>query len=344
MEKCIILDSKKHKTLRSKSVNFDFDKTNGYMATWGKTKQDDPDWSPYGPFILDIEVTTICKGPNGVLCPWCYKSNTPNGTNMSFDTFKTIIDKFPKTLTQVAFGADAQGTANPDLFKMMDYCREIGVIPNITVADISDETADELVKRVGAVSVSRYADKNVCYDSIKKLTDRGLDQCNMHYMICSETKDGLYETLKDIKTDSRLAKLNAIVILSLKQKGRGVGFTPITNDEFKNIVDKAFELGISFGFDSCGANKFIESVKGRDNFEELKMCAEPCESAGFSSYIDTNGDFYPCSFAEGGDGWKDGISVLNCTDYIKDIWNHPRTKEFREKIIGCGRNCFLYNV
>lgn len=332
------------KCLQSDEVNYRFDKNNGMMMTWGKTISEDPNYSPYGPFILDIEVTTKCKGPGGYLCPFCYKSNTTNGKNMSFDTFKKVLDKMPNVLTQIAFGADAQATSNPDLFDMMRYSRHKGVIPNITVADIDDDTALTLSKLCGAVAVSRYQIKSICYSSVKKLTELGMKQVNIHQMISQETLDQAYETLYDIKHDPILKGLNAIVFLSLKKKGRGEGFTPLTQDQFKQLVDEAFKLEISFGFDSCGANKFLQSVKERSNYKQLEQMAEPCESSCFSFYIDVDGKGYPCSFTEGCHGWDEGIDIVGCDDFINDVWNNDKIKKFRERIIKCGRSCFLYNV
>jgi hypothetical protein len=46
---------------------------------------------------------------DNILVHNCYKSNNPNGHNMTLDTFKNVIDKMPDTLTQIALGADAQG-------------------------------------------------------------------------------------------------------------------------------------------------------------------------------------------------------------------------------------------
>ena len=237
-----IVETKDTKIFRSSDYNYNFNKKTGFFARWGKTKEDDPLYGP-SPEIADIEITTKCMGVGGKLCPFCYKSNTPNGKNMSFDTFKKMIDKFPtypqklimiivdsqygfgyspeaiiKTkegpkkvkdikkgdildiykkelahnpqivtairtkkkdvpfLTQVAFGADSRAESNPDLWKMMDYCREKGIIPNITVAEITDETADKLVSKCGAVAVSRYDDKNICYDAVQKLNKAILRQ------------------------------------------------------------------------------------------------------------------------------------------------------------------------
>lgn len=332
------------KSFTSPEYNYVFNKVDGMFARWGKTKEDDPQSCQFGPEILDIEVTTKCVGPGGVPCSFCYKSNTPNGINMSFDTFKIILDKMPRLLTQIAFGADAQATSNPDLFKMMEYARFKEIIPNITVADISDETADTLTKLCGAVAVSRYANYNLCYNSVDTLTSRGLKQVNIHFMLSRETYQDAFKTIDDYASDPRLKKLNAIVFLSLKQKGRGVSYNSVTNEEFKKLIDYAFEKKAPIGFDSCSANKFLKAIEGREDYKKLEMLVEPCESSCFSSYIDVNGDFYPCSFSAGTDDWKDGLSVVNCKNFVDDIWNNERVINFRNNLIKCSRNCPLYKI
>lgn len=332
---------------KSDACNFTFNKKTGYTELWGKTKDDDPVYLPDGPMIADIEITTKCSGPGGILCPWCYKSNLSTGNNMSFDTFKTIFDKLPKTLTQIALGADADLSSNPDIWKIMHYCRNNDynyVVPNITCADISDEVADKLATYCGAVAISRYSNKDLCYDSVKKLTDRGMSQVNLHLMLSSETYNSALDTLVDIIHDPRLKRLNAIVFLSLKNKGRGKNFTQLSREKFKLLVNCCLTCGIRFGFDSCSAHKFLESIKNHSKYDEFFKMAEPCESTLFSSYIDVNGFFHPCSFCEKTDGWEEGISVLDCNDFVSDIWNNKRTIEFREKLLNCNRNCPIYKI
>lgn len=353
-EKCVLVETPVSKHVRSKSYNYDFDKKSGFFARWGVEKADDPEMAP-SPEILDIEVTTICNGVAGVSgiespCKFCYKSNTKNGVNMSLETFKTILDKFPPSLTQIAFGADAHATNNPDLFKMMEYTREKGIIPNITVADISDETADKLAKLAGAVAISRYANKNICYDSVKRLTDRGMTQCNIHAMISLETYDQVKETLSDTLTDPLLAKLNAVVLLSLKPKGRGTVFNRLSQEQFTELVKYAFENKIRIGFDSCGCGKFLRAVKDHPDFENLQGMSESCESFGlFSSYIDVEGNYFPCSFSPGEGNWTEGISVVKCDDFIKDVWNNPKLEQDRKRSL-CSldenkcRQCLLFEI
>jgi len=368
-EKCAVLAQiaieDNLKMFRSPEYNYTFDMESGFFARWGKTQEDDPDWSPFGPEIADIEVTTSCSGVNGKLCPFCYKANTPNGKNMSFETFKTILDKMPPSLTQVAFGADSKAESNPDLWRMMEYCRELSIVPNITVADITDETADKLVKYCGAVAVSRYADKDPCYNSVKKLVDRGLNQVNIHCMISKETENLAMETISDARgysnktgdlstcthIDMRLSGLNAIVFLSLKQRGRGGNYTPLTQSEFNTIVERAMSSGVGFGFDSCSGPKFMEATKDHERAEEFKTMIEPCESSLFSVYVDVHGNFYPCSFAEGitsygyptdnnpVESWDKGIHIPSVNSFLDEVWNHPKTQSFRKHLIGtCSTN------
>ena len=340
----LVIEDNGDKHFSSPDYNYSFRYKDGLFARWGKTVSDDPQVAP-APEILDIEVTTICggvgkEGP----CPFCYKSNTAKGSNMSFATFKTIIDKMPANLTQIAIGADAKCESNPDIWQMMEYCRSKKIVPNITVADISEDAAIMLAKYCGAVAVSRYANKEYCYDSIAKLTRLGMKQVNIHIMLSQETLANVIETVNDYGKDERLSKLNAIVLLSLKKKGRGKGFTPLTQEQFKSIVDLAFDKKVPIGFDSCSAHKFLKAVEGRVDYKKLEMLCEPCESTCFSSYCDVDGDFYPCSFCEGIEGWEKGVSIKDCESFTDGVWNNERVKAFRDKLLAKGRQCPVYEV
>lgn len=343
-----IIDNGIQKIVTTEDYNYIFDRRNGNFARWGRTHKEDPILSNYGPEIFDIEISDHCKGPKGKLCPWCYKSADPHGTNMSFELFKDIIDKIGPTdsqagVCQVAIGSGATGIENPDVILMMAYCRSKGIIPNITVADISDDTAKQFSKVIGGIAVSCYDDHNVCFDSVKRLTDNGVIQTNIHRMICNENYNDTLDLIHEVKNDPRLEKLNAIVFLSLKQKGRGAGYTPLSQEKFKYLIDICLELGLKFGMDSCSHSKFNKAVAHHPNYVEMEMVSEPCESTLFSLYCNTYGEIFPCSFCVGVDGWESGISVDHYSDFT-DIWNHPRILEFRNKLIGKCRNCPIFTV
>ena len=266
----------------------------------------------------------------------CYKSNSPNGKYMSFETFRDIFDKMPKSITQIAFGADAQATSNPDLFRMMSYARSNGVIPNITVAQITDETAEKLVKVCGAVAVSYYpkANPDACLDSVYKLTSRGMKQVNIHMMISEDTLEDTFSLLDKCGTDKRLEGLNAVVFLSLKKKGRGTDYTVLSQDHFDEVVQYAMSKNIRIGFDSCSSYKSLKFFsKDEDALGRVKSSVISCESTLESCYIAVDGKFFPCSFMEGEGDWKEGLDVLTCKDFVTDVWNNPKTEEFRKSLL-----------
>jgi len=320
------------------------------------------------PEIADIEISTSCHGVKGIgPCSFCYKANLPtkNGEgNMTLDTFKKVLSKITKipTIGQIAFGI-TDIDANPDMWDIFEYTRLQGVIPNVTINGdrMTSELFDKLSNTMGAVAVSYY-DKNLTYNAISELTNRGMKQVNIHFMVAHQTYGTAIQLIKDLKTDSRLEKLNAIVFLSLKSKGRAVKntYTRLSDEKFKELVEFAFENNAPIGFDSCGCTKFLKSIKGRKDEMELTKYSESCESSIYSLYInsgeknekgESDPKFYPCSFSEKvesapGD-WSNGISILDSEDFFNNIWFSEKVRQFSKTTIENKKNCIacsMYNI
>jgi len=373
------------KKLRSKNCNYDFNLKNGEHLVWGKSEktEDDPQMSPWGPFIADIEITTKCNGINGKLCQYCYKANTPKGDNMSLSTFINVIKQvnYNQQLTQVAYGLDSQALANPDLWAMCDYLRENHIIPNGTVAQLDDHIAYKIVNRFGGVAVSYHSDFEVLADTIAKLQFNRencaeefvtLKQINIHFMLSEETYDECIQLLENIKTDKRYDGLNAVVLLGLKKCGRAEkGFNRLSDEKFSKLVKLFFENKIGLGFDSCSANRFekvmcewtdeknkkvfevddfevgpqddrlkhLEVMKNQQDLQNILQMVEPCESGLFSSYINVDGDFYPCSFNEKSEYQ---FNVLGTIPF-KTHWENG-LNDWRAKLAASKRSCPEYEV
>ncbi|MCK9597194.1 radical SAM protein [Candidatus Pacearchaeota archaeon] len=330
----ILSDSSEMKIFRSKNYKYTFNKKTGFFARWGRNSEDDPSFAPFGPEILDIEISTICHGINNKPCLHCYKSNTGTGKNMTFKVFKTILDKMPKVLTQVAFGI-GDIDSNPDIWNIFEYTKLKGIVPNVTINgwNITDEYAKNISSLCGAVAISRYEPKDVCYNAVREITNHGMKKVNIHMLLSEETYDKCFELIDDIKTDERLKNLNAVVFLSLKPKGKRNKFTVIKNiEKLKKLIDYAFEKHIKFGFDSCFVPNFLKCIEEHENFKMYDSLSEACESSCFSSYINADGRYFHCSFTEGEKGWE-GIDVVNCKDFLKDVWYHPETIKFRNLLI-----------
>ena len=335
------------KICKTEEYNWMFDTKTGNFARWGKTKQDNPDFSSIGPEILDIEVSTICSGPTGIPCSHCYKSNTPNGKNMSIETFKLILDKMPKNLIQIAFGI-GNIDANPDLLKMLEYCRSKDIVPNITIngSRMTPGWYDRLSELCGSVAVSRYQTFWICYNAVKELTSRGMKQINIHMMTSKETLLDCYQLIDAKLTDRRLKDLNAIVFLLMKPKGMLNKYTQLTNlEDYGKLIRYALDKDVAIGFDSCSTPYVIKCLETHPYFKVIEMSCEPCESSKFSSYINVDGEYWHCSFIENHPDWK-AVNVLDCKDFLSDVWFNPEVRRFREKIIAGGKwhECPVYNL
>lgn len=367
----VLVSDNGNRAVQAKDGSFHmmFRKSDGFTAKWGRTMDDDPTHCPWGNEIADIEITTACRGIRSIdkatgktsvndydrrVCDFCYKSNKPNGSYMPFDTFKAVFDKMnqPRTMTQIALGVDAECRTNPDVWRIMDYCNENGVTPNVTVADIGKETAENIVRRCGACAVSCYErNRNCCYDSIKLLTDEAKRQgkdsfkVNMHLLVSHETEKFVFEVLNDRLNDERLKDMGAIVLLSLKQKGRGKAFRKMDDEVYRKVIFFLQDNHISYGSDSCGANRLMASLKeyykdkenGEEQYKRVLGCISPCESLMESIYINVNGEVFPCSFMEGEDNWNEGIDLKNekCRNFTAQVWNHPRVLEWRQNALRC---------
>lgn len=303
-----------------KSSNYNYIFNDGEFCRWGSSFEDDPHFSPFGPEILDIEISKgYCSGN----CSWCYKSNNTQNqvTNMSFDLFKDILDKFKGNLTQIAFGiTDIQ--TNPDMWRMFEYCRENNVFPNYTCngKNITKEIASKTRELCGAVAVS-ILDKNESYDAIKLF---GNKQVNIHCMVAEERMDFALSVLDDIKEDKRLENITAIVFLQYK----GDKLSPISLGNHKKLVDICYDNNINYGFDSCSAPMQLRL------YPERREYIEPCESGLFSGYINCEGYFYPCSFSES------KLQGLNTEELdLNGIWYHEVIKNWRYKLLNNNCDC-----
>jgi radical SAM protein with 4Fe4S-binding SPASM domain len=199
-----------------------------------------------------------------------------------------------------------------------------------------------------------YNDPDACFDAVKALSDAGVHQVNIHQVLSKETLDDCYSLLVKASGDERLkGSLKAVVFLTLKPKGPRNTHSIITDiAEYRQLINQANMLGVTLGMDSCSAGMYLRAMKDAPNFDRLSEMVESCESTLFSSYLNVDGEFFPCSFTEGEKGWETGLSVLHAKDFLQDIWYHPKTKQFREanlattdkKVCGDCRSCVTFPV
>jgi MoaA/NifB/PqqE/SkfB family radical SAM enzyme len=322
-----ITDAEGYKSFRSPAYNYHFNKGNGLFVRWGETIEDDPQWSPYGPEIADIEIST---GDCSSGCPWCYKSNgSEAGKHMTLSTLEYVLDSLPNTITQVALGI-TDADANPDFVAMLEACRERGIVPNYTTSGfgLTPEIEAATARLCGAVAVSVYPhNREVAWDTVRRLVGLGMEQVNVHLLYYDANKAFVQSVLREA---ADVDGLNAVVLLGLKPKGGAEGWKPMGQQAFSELVDGT---DVRIGFDSCSAPKFEQWAAERGRHDLLKF-SEPCESTLFSIYINVDGKALPCSFAE---GCEEPIE-------IESAWTSPQFESFRNRLWDNQRRCPLYNL
>jgi hypothetical protein len=355
-----IVQNRRTKFFRSEIYNYTFDLRSGHFKRWGKTPESNPPWSPYGPEILDIEISQ--GGGCPMSCAFCYKGNGKVGTahHMSFATFKTIFDKLPHIdsrkdnsriffVTQIAFGVTSI-TAHPEIWEIFDYCRENGVIPNVTINGaelISDSFLLRLVDTCGSIAVSvNETNFERAVGLIQRMTYFRAPQVNIHYVISDQSSEFLYDkVLPAVQNDSRLSRMNAIVFLGMKPLRGGANYDILTNVDYLRLIKYCLAKKINFGFDSCSAPKFERATEFLELSKvqriELLARSERCESGLFSAYIDCNGKYWHCSFGQGFEKGG-GIDVTKVTDFHKEVWMSDSVKQWRLSLHELNRECPLF--
>jgi MoaA/NifB/PqqE/SkfB family radical SAM enzyme len=340
-----------------------------WVSLWGKENvlkfkefltslEDDGDLDYSVPEILDFEISTKCagvklEGQKASPCAFCYKSNNNTGSYISTEDYIKVIDKVGQTITQIALGIG--NIDQPNLWEIMDATIDRGIVPNITINGdrMTDEYFDNLSEKCGAVAISYY-DKDLTFNAIHELaTKRGMKQINIHFFLAEETFEKGMQLIDDVENDPRAKDLNAIVFLSAKLRGNAEknDYHILSQEKYNIISRKALDAKVGVGMDSCSAQKTLISYEYLDNFNQMKDYIEPCESAIFSSYVNKDGYYFPCSFAEGiefapGD-WTEGISVLDCDDFLEDIWYVEKTKTFADEVKrcrDCGKSCAIFEI
>jgi len=257
---------------------------------------------------------------------------------------KIVNVKKQYILQQIALGL-TDTTSNPDFWEILEECNKRQIKPNFTThgLDMTSDIASRVSQLCGAVAVS-IVNKEKSYNAIKILTDAGMTQINIHFMLSSERFEAAISLIHDIKTDPRLAKLNAVVFLQYKPKGGNTDkFSTPSQEQFKLLIEHCDKNEIRYGFDSCTAPMYVNVIENHPDRERLEQLVEPCESGLFSSYINSKGEFFACSFCEGETGWIEGISIFDYDNFV-DLWHSPRLDKWRKTLLGNKRACPMYEL
>lgn len=312
-----------------------FNSKTGLQVIQGLNGNPDPTVLDF-PSLLDIGIMGHCSNN----CNFCYQGSL-NEEHMSLDNFKTIIDEAKNHTPQVALGGRGDPNKHPKFKEILEYCRKNKVVPNYSTSGKGlTEKEVQISKMCGAVAVSDY-DKPFTYTAINKLTNAGI-LTNIHTIFTSQNYEKIVNLLSGKnpwKGKIDIKKINAVVILLFKPKGKGRNMTQLipTPEQISVVTELLFvkDVKTKVGVDSCLANH-IMNIVSKEILDEYKPILRSCEASRFSMYINPSMYALPCSFANS--TFQEYI-----TTSIADVWNKSFSfLRVRERLQRNGTKCPVY--
>ena len=314
------------KYIVSKNYNCIVDKKTNFFIRCGNTISEVP--SAGALEYIDMELTSI------------YSKNYEHSYKTSFDInreiymtfkfFRRIINKLPDSLNHINFLVDPKCETNPDIWKILYYCKRINITTSMIVDNINFKTARKISKYCKSVSVNLHENKNICYNTIERFTDNGI-QTNLNILVSKETHHLIIGSLYDFEYDPRLKNLNLFYFIGLKQQANWRFYNKIELVDFKKIIDHVTKKKIPFGFDNSLTPYFIDKVSN-----EIKcyhnLFNNQCESFTFYVFIDVIGWIFPCKYYTPDPQNMIGFNIFHY-DNFEDLWGEKYLGKIRKRFI-----------
>lgn len=305
---------------------FNTDNGNYIRITEGDPKFPDAFMSSM-PELIDIGIMGRCDRG----CEYCYQDAKPDGTNMTLEDYKSIMEQVHEDVYQVALGGAGNVNEHESFEEIIRTTREdFNIVPSYTTNgdDLTDEQIAASKKYCGAVAVSKHEGDN-WETAVMRLLDAGV-KTNIHFILSEDTISDAVEMLS--KPELWIPEgLNAVVFLLYKPFGRGAGDAVLESSEEFDIfceLVKNWKGSFKLGFDSCSAPFLIDREIANPNVMDF------CEGSRYSCYINANSIMTPCSFDVDN---KYGVSLKFAS--VRDVWNSEKFEQFREGMRNNGCKC-----
>jgi len=326
-----VFENKEKKYIVSNNYNCILDKKTNSFLRCGKNIEDVPLSGALE--YVDIELSTIYNNTDDY--EFMFKKEATNKKYMKFNTFRKIINILPKSLNHINFITDPECKTNPDIWKILYYCKLKSITSSITVDNIDRYKSEKISSLCKSVSVNLHLNKNICYDTIKRLNEFGIKP-NLNILVSKDTHHIIIRTLYDYKHDERLKNINSIFFIGLKNNENWRFLKKLDKKEFKSIINDMLDKGIPFGLDNYLSFYFISSIKNKLMYY-YDMSFNPCEALTFHAYIDVNGYIFPCKYYTPNTQQFLGFNLFDKRGFDK-IWSHEKFVKIKENFINCNEN------
>lgn len=288
------------------------------------------------PIYVQIEPTTYCN----LRCVTCSRESYPRERlgNLTFENFKMMIDQIP-SLVFVKLQGMGEPLINRDLFRMAEYAKSKGIIPNITTNGtlFTESNISSLLEDFENIAISFDAARKDTYEKIrvganyekvvanirmlvKKRNETGKKtRIEIHYVVSKINQGELKESVK-MFAEIGVDEFTAVGVQEWSATGN-------TYDKIKEVqlmnIDEVSKEAMEAVSDSKMKFSFAPLIDPRYN---AKSCVYPWDSC----FITFDGFVTSCClrpdprFNNFGNVFKDSF---------ENIWNGEKYRNFRR--------CFL---
>ena len=173
---------------------------------------------------FDYKITQYCDN----MCPFCFESSSPDGKHGDIMHQKFIDSLHPYTEISIGGG---NCLSHPDLIPFLEKCRELKLIPSITVNQVHFEREQELIKKL--------IDEKLIYGlgiSLAYVTDH-------FFNLVKEYPNAVIHVINGVVAEEQLNQLMfndlKLLILGYKELGRGES---LYHNAYSIIEDRKREL------------------------------------------------------------------------------------------------------
>jgi len=278
------------------------------------------------PYTIQIEPTNKCN-LNCIMCirKEVVKKLTGIPINMSFENFKTILDKIPSAML-ISIQGQGEPFLNPDIFRMIKYAKTKGTC-------------------VYTTSNATLLNEDIC----KKIIESGLD-C-ITFSIDGPTKE-IYEKIR-IGADFNSVMKNIKCLVDMKERYNSdleinmrvvlskdnfkyiekyidiVNNLKINKISFQKIYHLPVMQEISVNEELKSLWKTIKKMKDKTDTKIEFAVADrwPCHKPWSDLYINVNGDVSPCCTIP--------MAIMGniLKNSLDDVWNGEKYVAFRRELL-----------
>jgi len=300
---------------------------------------------PIPPVALQIETSTACN----LRCKMCeYSYQTGKGRLMSLEEFRTILSKFPSTISLDLTGI-GEPFCNPNFINMARLAKSRGanVVFSTNGLLMKEDYMDDLIDMgVDSISFSVDASTKETHERIR--VGSSFEKLIQNISVLSEKVSRSRTKRTRLQLSYTISKDNIAEAEQFPQLARQVGVNTVfyrdlltfdaggysEEDRIDTLFDKEFRRRLKEKILSeasrLGINAYpCESLTEVDGIRK-KLCYRPWTTC----FVDVSGNFYPCCRLT-----QQNIDITHFSfgnileDELKDIWNTSKYQSLRKGIV-----------